>query len=269
MVTRIVVCTKQVLDPDGLNAFAIAGRLAVDDSGRGFIADITRIMNAYDEQAIEAALRLRDAGLDCTITAIAVGSEDASGMLRHALAMGCDEAVLVVDADVSLADGMRTVKLLVAAIEARGGADLVLCGRQGSDYDQGVVPAALAELLGSTYVTIAADIRAEDGGVLVRRVTPVGDEVVRSSLPATVTISNELGIPRYPTAQGRMRARRTPPEVLQAADLLPKDGVHLVELVGLAVPEIQGRCELINGATPAEQAAALLAKLRGAVVLRV
>ena len=72
MVTRIVVCTKQVLDPDGLNAFAIAGRLAVDENGRGFHADITRIMNAYDEQAIEAALRLRDAGLECTIPAVSV-----------------------------------------------------------------------------------------------------------------------------------------------------------------------------------------------------
>jgi electron transfer flavoprotein beta subunit len=267
VVTRIVVCTKQVVDPDGLNAFAIAGRLAVDETGRGFVADITRIMNAYDEQAIEAALRLRDGGLECTITAVCVGSEEAGGMLRHALAMGCDNAILVVDSDAASADGMHTARLLAAAIEARGGADLVLCGRQGSDYDQGVVPAVLAEALDTAYVTIASDVRQEDGALLVRRVTPVGDELVRVALPATVTISNELGTPRYPTGQGRMRARRTPPDILQAADLTPDEGAHVVELVGLTIPEVQGRCEFIEADTPARQAGALLAKLREAAVL--
>ena len=267
MVTRIVVCVKQVLDPDGLNSFAIAGRLALDDTGRGFRTDITRIMNAYDEQAIEAALRLRDAGLECTIAAITSGSEEAAGMLRHAMAMGCDETVLISDPDAAAADGMRTARLLAAAIEERGGADLVLCGRQASDYDQGVVPAALAELLGTAYVTVAAGVQLEDGVVTVRRATPLGEEVVRAATPVTVTVSNELGIPRYPTAQGRMRARRTPPEVREAAGLVAGDGAHLIELVQLAIPEVQGRCELIEAATPGEQAAALLATLRRVGVL--
>jgi electron transfer flavoprotein beta subunit len=263
MPIRIVVCTKQVLDPDGLNAYAIAGRLALDETGRGFHVDLTRIMNAYDEQAIEAALRLRDAGLDCTITAIAVGSEGAADILRHAAALGCDAAVLVTDPTVASADAMRTARLLAAAIAARGGADLVLCGRQGSDYDQGVVPAALAEYLGTACVTIAADVRVEAEGVVVRRVTPDGDEVVEAALPATVTISNEIGTPRYPTAQGRMRARRSAAEVIAAATLLPEGGAHLVEVVSLAIPEVQGRCEFIEGADSTEQAAALLAALRG------
>lgn len=264
---RIVVCVKQVLDPDGLNAFAIAGRLSVDGSGRVFQADITPIMNAYDEQAIEGALRLRDSGVECTITAVSSGGEETVTILRHALAMGCDETVLILDDKAAAADGIRTARLLAAAIEAHGGADLILCGRQASDYDQGVVPAVLAELLETSYVTIAADVQVQDGQAVVRRVTTQGDEVVRASLPATVTISNELGIPRYPTAQGRMRARRTPPATHQAGDLLAGADHHAVELVRLAIPTVEGRCEVIAGETPAEQAAGLLAHLREAGVL--
>jgi electron transfer flavoprotein beta subunit len=171
------------------------------------------------------------------------------------------------DPEAAAADGMRTARLLAAAVERRGGADLLLCGRQGSDYDQGVVPAVLAELLETAYITLAAELRMDDGALVVRRVTPLGDEVVQADLPATVTVSNELGTPRYPTAQGRQRARRTPPEVYPAADLLEGDTPHVVELVSLAVPDVQGHCELLSGDTAEEQAAALLDTLRRVGVL--
>lgn len=264
---HIVVCTKQVVDPDGVNSFALWGRLEIDESGRGFQTDIPLIMNAYDEQAIEAALRLRDDGAECTITAIAVGSEEATAILRHAVALGCDRSVLVTDPQAALADGFRTASLLAAAIGELEPVDLVLCGRQASDFDQGTVPAVLAELLDSAYVPTAAAMQVDGDRLRVVRATPAGEEVVSASLPATVTVSNEIGIPRYPTGRGRMAARRQPPTVRPAEELLDGEQGHPVELVELLIPDVQGHCEIVEGETPAAQAAALLAKLRDAGVL--
>ncbi|MCC7088813.1 MAG: hypothetical protein IT295_06645 [Dehalococcoidia bacterium] len=95
---HIVVCLKSVLDPEGVNSYALCGRLEVDDSGRSFRSvEIPRIVNAYDEQAMEVALRLRDAGVDCRITALTVGPETSILLLRPAMAMGADDCVLIDD----------------------------------------------------------------------------------------------------------------------------------------------------------------------------
>jgi electron transfer flavoprotein beta subunit len=100
--------------------------------------------------------------------------------------------------------------------------------------------------------------------VRVTRVTPDGDEVVEADLPAIVTISNELGAPRYPTAARSMQARRMAPAMrmpdelgLSDNDLAPR-----VSLERLFVPSVQGNCEFINGASPAESARKLISLLR-------
>src|SRR5437588_10498700 len=164
---HIVVAAKQVLDPDGVNSYALWGRLTVDASGRGFtIAQtVPLLINAYDEQAMEAALRLRDAGVDCRITAVSVGRESAADVLKRCTALGAEQAILVLDPEVEAADGFRTAALLAAVIERLSDVDLVLCGRQGSDYDQGTVPAVLAELLGAGLVTLGAGVEPADGAV--------------------------------------------------------------------------------------------------------
>ena len=138
---HIVVCAKQVLDPDGVNSYAFWGRLTVDASGRAFDVGqmVPRIINAYDEQAAEAALRIRDAGGDCRITVVTVGDEEAGAILKRCVAMGADDSVQIVDPAAGLGDGFRTARLLAGLIEEFGDVDLVLCGRQGSDYDQGTV----------------------------------------------------------------------------------------------------------------------------------
>ena len=259
---HIVICVKQVVDPDGVNSYALWGQLEVGDSGRAFAARLPLIVNAYDDQAIEAALRLRDDIGEVRITAVTVGGEDADPVLRHCVAMGCDEIVRIDDPDAGAADALRTGRLIAAAIRELGGVDLVLCGRQSSDYDQGTVPAAIAELLGFAYVTVAFDVRAADGGRLrVRRATPLGEEAVSAATPAVVTISNEIGVPRYPTSRGMIAARRRPPAVRSAAELGADGGGSGVELVELFVPDVQGHCEMIEGGTPAAQAAALFARL--------
>jgi electron transfer flavoprotein beta subunit len=270
---RIVVCVKEVLDPDAVGAYAIAGGLVIGDDGRSLTqSTIPRLMNAYDEQAIEAALRLRDAGVDCTVEVVSVGS-DLTSMLRHASALGADE-VVAVDAGTEELDGHAVAQLLAARIAESGGADLVLCGRQASDDDQGAVSAMIAERLGAPLVSVArsVEVRQGDGAPVVRvvRVTPEGDEVVEVDCPAVVTISSELGEPRYPTMPMKMAARKVTPEVVTPGDLsLDSSAIApRVRLVRQYVPVVQGDCELIGGEGPAEWADRLVQRLVEEKVLK-
>ncbi|MGH2583777.1 MAG: electron transfer flavoprotein subunit beta/FixA family protein [Dehalococcoidia bacterium] len=264
---RIVICAKEVLDPDAVNAYAVAGRLQVGEDGRTLTsAGIPVLMNAYDEQAIEAALRLRDGGLTCTITVITVGAASTS-FLRRAAALGADEMIVIPSGEVVL-DTLATAVVLGRSIESSGGADLVFCGRQASDDDQGVVPAVLGERLGMPVITMARDIRLADaageGVIEVTRVTPDGDEEVRCALPAVVTVSNELGTPRYPSGAAMLAARRKQAVIVPLAELGlgEEELAPRVELRRLFVPQLQGTCEFLTGETAQEQAVLLLTRLR-------
>lgn len=263
---RIVVCVKEVLDPDAVNNYALAGRLVIGEDGKTLTQTaIPRLMNAYDEQAIEAALRLRDAGMDLTIRVISAGS-DPTSLLRHAAALGADE-IAAIPLDASTTDYHAIARVLAACIRSSDGADLVLCGRQASDDDQGVVPALMGELLGMPVITVARALELVESpqGPVVRvtRVTPDGDQVVEASCPAVVTISNEVGEPRYPTAARKIAARRMKPAVVSVADLSlsPEDLRAKVTLTRQFVPAIQGDCEFISGETSVQMAARLIERL--------
>ncbi|MCC6847371.1 MAG: electron transfer flavoprotein subunit beta/FixA family protein [Deltaproteobacteria bacterium] len=271
MSLRIVVCAKEVLDPDAVNNYALEGRLVIGDDGKSLTqSSIPRLMNAYDEQAIEAALRVREAGVPCTIAVVSVG--EGQDILKHAASLGIDEPVAI-HADAASLDHHGVARLLAAFVRSRGGADLVLCGRQASDDDQGVVPALVAEHLGLPVVTIArsVDVTAAGDGFAVRvvRVTPDGDETVAVPAPVVVTISNELGQARYPTMAGRMAARKKKVAVVTPAELgvAPEALRPRITLAKQFVPTVKGACEMIGGGAD-EAAAALLARLRAENVLR-
>lgn len=257
---RIVVCVKEVLDPDAVGAYAVAGGLVIGDDAKTLTqATIPRLMNAYDEQAIEAGLRIRDAAADTTVVAVTVG-DDATAMLRHASSLGVDEVVAIPAPD---DPDCHNAAALLAAFVRSGGADLVLFGRQASDDDQGVVPALVGEALSMPVVTIARDVVVDGSSVRVTRVTPDGDEVVEADLPAVVSVSSELGEPRYPTVPMKMAARKVTPTVvtpeelsLSAEDLEPR-----VRLVRQWVPTVAGDCEILEADTPAELADLLVGRL--------
>jgi len=264
---RIVVCAKEVLDPDAVNTYAVAGRLEIGEDGRSITqAAIPRLMNAYDEQAIEAALRIRDAGVDCTIHVVSAGPNQAD-VLKQAAAMGADEIVSITVE--STLDHHAAARLLAAYVEHVDGADLVLCGRQASDDDQGVGPALMGEALNMPVVTIARAVDVTSDIVRVTRVAPNAEEVVEADLPAIVTISNELGQPRYPTTAGRIAARRKQATILSPEDLgLSSDDLQpRAVLTKQFVPSVQGNCEFLTGNTPAQLAASLIERLRADQVL--
>jgi electron transfer flavoprotein beta subunit len=270
---RIVICAKEVLDPDAVDNYVLAGKLEIGDDGKTLTQEsIPRLMNGYDEQAIEAALRLRDAGTECAIHVVSIGTDPAN-ILRHAAAMGADEIVHI-PADAAALDGHAVAALLAAFVGSLDGADLILCGRQASDDDQGVVAPILAEKLGVPAITIARSVEltnaADAAAVRVTRVPPDGDEIVEARCPAVVTISNELGTPRYPTTMRTMKARRMKPKVvtteelgLNADDLKPR-----VTLTRQFVSTVQGHCEMLEGSSPEELAGTLVGRLRGDRVIQ-
>ena len=262
---RIVVCAKQALDPDAVNNYALVGNLTMDADGRHpEVAAIPRIINKYDEQALEAALRLRDAGNECTITVVTVGALEGElqKQLQKCVAMGADEIAAIDPAGVEL-DCLGVATVLKAYVDSIGGADLVLCGRQAPDDDQGVVPGLLAEQLGMAMAPIARAIEASGETLTITRATPNGDEVVEGNTPALVTITNELGEPRFPAAKAKMKARKAKPTALTISDLgLSADALApKVELLKQYVPEVQGNCEFLEG-SPEEVAKQLIDKLR-------
>ncbi len=263
---RIVVCVKEVLDPDAVNAYALSGGLTVGEDGKSLTqTTIPRLMNGFDEQAIEAALRLRDEGNDCTVCVVTIGP-DPSAVLRHALSMGVDEAVTIEPAPLE-SDCHVVASLLAAYVRSSGGADLVVCGRQASDDDQGVVPVLIGEILEIPVVTIARNVELAGGAqapaIQVTRVTPDGDELVETAGPAVVTISNEFGEPRYPTMPMKMAARKIKPTVVAVDDLAldPEDLLPRVVTTRQFVPVVEGDCEFISGDEPAEIADRLIGRL--------
>ena len=263
MALQIIVTAKQVIDPEiPKSAFKIdpvSKRVVVPPS-------FPPVVNGFDEHAVEAALRIKDAQ-EAKVTVVAAQKTFALEIMRKLLAMGADELVLLQDPAIEESiDSGITARLLVAAIKKIGPFDLILCGRQASDWDNAQVPLLLSEGLGVPCITLAKSIGVYDGAVRVERVIPEGQEVVEAPLPALVTVSNELGQPRYPTMRAIMAANRKRPIMwkladvgLDAADLQPS-----LQLLELFVPVSDQQCEFIEGGDEREMAQRLFQKLREA-----
>ena len=260
---NIIVCVKQVPDPQmPMASFKIdpATNKLVPTPG------IPPVINGYDEQAVEAALRLKEAN-GGKITALSLGKELVSDVIKKPLSMGADELILLQDDAFEDGDDYVTAHALAAAIKKIGEYDLIICGRQASDFDSGVVGAGIGEILGLPVITIARDIKMTDGVIRVERVVPDGYEVVEASPPVVVTVSNELGQPRYPTLRGIMAAGRKQPTVWSAQDLGLDTTASRMKLLKLYQPDKISQCEFIEGGSPAEAGVNLALKLREAKII--
>ena len=263
---HIVVCVKQVPDPEA--AFSM---LTVDEQAKKVIpaSGLQLVMSPFDEQALEAALRIRESAGQAKITAICMGPDGARNVLKHALAMGADEALLVSDPALEDANVHVTALVLSRAIRSLGRVDVVLTGRQAADWDAGVVGSGIAELLGLPVVTFARKVDVSERVARIERVLADGFETIEAELPAVVTISNELGAARKPTLRETMRAARKPLVIKSAAEI---DLTHAeidrfaarATREALYVPAKSGMCEIIGGADEAAQAFALAERLRDA-----
>jgi electron transfer flavoprotein beta subunit len=236
------------------------------ENGKVTWGDAPLVINPWDEFAVEAALRQKEA-LGGTVTAVTIGGEGTKEALKHALAMGADDAILVNDPALGTLDTQAVAQLLAAAIKKIGGVDLVFFGRQAIDGDSGIVPAQTARLLGWPALTLASVIQAEAGAVKVERSTEEGRQILKAKLPAVLSVAKDYGEPRYPSFMGIRKAQRAEIPTLALADLgipAPAAVVTWPEVMNLPAREI--KCEIIGG-TPEEAANALVDKLIAEKVL--
>jgi electron transfer flavoprotein beta subunit len=261
LTVRIVVLAKQVPDPE-----TPPSQFKVDESTNRVISPngVPPVVNGFDLNAVEAALQLRDAGADVEITVLSVGSDFVIDAMKKPLAMGADRLVLVDEQGLGEIDSAATVKVLAAAIEKDGPYDLVLGGRQASDWDQAHVALGLAEVLGLPLVSLVQKLEIDGDSLALQRVITDGYQVVSAPIPSVLAITNELGEPRYPNLRGIMQASRKKPEMftladlgLSSADLAPK-----LELKRLYIPESNRQVELIEGDDEAESGKRLALRLR-------
>ena len=259
---NMIVCVKQVPDPE-----APPASFKIDAATNKVIPPpgVAPVISPFDEQAVEAALKIKDAK-GGKITVISLGVNLLRDVVKKPLSMGADELILLEDPAFADGDSWSTAYALAAAIKKIGQFDLIFCGRQAADWDSGQVGSFIAELLGLPQVTVAKKVEVLDGKVKVERVTADGYEVVEATTPALITVSNELGEPRYATIKGIMAAKRKEPIVWKPADIgaeaaqLGTAGRH-VKMVKIFQPVREGKCEIIAGENEEDAAANLAKKL--------
>lgn len=252
---HIVVLTKPVPDPA-----AAAERLGPDQ--RLDRAASPAVVNANDEYALEAALKLIEAH-GGEITLLTMAPATGAEIMRKALAMGATRGVLITDPQLAGSDTWSTTRVLAAALETLT-YDLVLAGTDTSDGVGGVVPAGIAARLKLPYLSNAARIEPDPGRgrVRVRRIDATGYDVIEAPMPALVVCTQALGEPRYPSLKGIMAARSKEIATRAAADLdLGADGVGgavaATRVIETRKPPGRGAPTVVRG-TPEDGAAAIV-----------
>jgi electron transfer flavoprotein beta subunit len=255
---KIIACIKQV--PDSEAKVSASG-------GQVSWGDAPLVINPFDEYAVEGALQQKEANSGSTVTALCVGPESAKEALKHALAMGADEAILVSDAALNELDTVGAAKVLAAAIQ-KSGADMVIFGRQTLDNGAGITPAQTARILGWPMLGLAGQIKVDAGSVQVERVLEEGRQSVKAKLPAVLSVVQSIGEPRYPSFMGIRKASKATIPVWSLSDLgisAPVASITRSEL--MAPPARETVVEMITGESPAEIAEKLADKIIAEKVL--
>jgi electron transfer flavoprotein beta subunit len=219
---NIVVCVKYVPDAQSDRTFNesdnTTDRLGVDG-----------LLSELDEYAVEAGLKLAESAAggadgadESRVTVLTVGPDEAADAIKKSLQMGAHAGVHVNDEAIHGSDAVATSLILAEAIKKIGSlhsTDLILTGMASTDGTMGVVPAMLAERLGLPQVTLAAELTVEGGTVTIRRDGDVASETIAASLPALVSVTDQINEPRYPSFKGIMAAKKKPVETWSLTDL--------------------------------------------------
>jgi electron transfer flavoprotein beta subunit len=253
-----IVCIKQVPDTNEVKIDPERGTLIREG--------VPSIVNPFDAYAIEEGIQLKETHGGKT-TVITMGPPQAKEALKEAVAMGCDDAVLISDRTFSGADTWATAYTLAQAIRKVGAYDVILCGRQAADGDTGQVGPGIATQLGInqlTYVFKIREIDFEARTITVERLVEEGREVVTSALPCLITVVKDINSPRYPSFLGIRKANRREYPVWTAEDLC-NDTEADAECFGLigsptkvikvfTPPPREGDCEFFAAADPPQAA---------------
>jgi len=253
---NIVVCVKQAPDT--------AATVSVED-GKVSWGDAPLLLNPWDEYAVEQALLTKEEH-GGNITALSLGPEDAKEALKIALAMGADEAILISDPEFAGADTLVVSKVLATAISKIESVDLVFFGRSAVDSDSGVLGSQVARRLGWPALSLISAVTSLDDAnktIEVERMIDEGRQIVRSSLPAVVSVVKGINEPRYPSFMGIRKASRAEMPIWSAEELglteVPSPAMTWPEI--FAPPQVETTCEFIEGDTPDEIANKLADRL--------
>jgi electron transfer flavoprotein beta subunit len=245
---NIIVCLKQILDPE-IPARDFRVDSAKREAERGSANLVT---NIFCENALENALQVREAN-GGKITAVTCGGESAEEVLRKALALRADDAVHVDSPEVP-PDPLFVAKTLAAAIRKIGAFDVVLVGREAGDWGSAQTGGLLAEELGAPCIAFAETFEpaAEPGKIRVKRQTDSGWELLESTMPLVVTITNhEHNVPRIPKTRDVMQSYRKPVTKWTLADLGidPQSAGSYSQVAELFIPRKETQCKFVSGDT--------------------
>jgi electron transfer flavoprotein beta subunit len=219
------------------------------------------VINPLDETALEAALQLieKHGG---KITVLSVGVDLSVPVLRKALAAGAHELVLVQDECFKDLDEYSTALVLSKAVQKIGEYDLILTGREGADWNSGQVGLILSELLGIPAINLAKKIELSKGEIYVTKIAVGGSEVVKTTIPALITVTNEFGEPRYVPLTALKSAHAKPITFWNVKDVDVDPSMLKKRKIGsLFKPVRERKCMFIEGKTPEEISKNLKAKL--------
>ncbi len=230
---KIAVVIKQVPD--------VEARIRAED-GKVSLDGVSFILDGMDEYGVEEALRLREGGLECDISVLALGPARVQDAIRTALAMGADDATHIVTDD--QLDALAQAKVFADVIRMQG-AELVLLGGKQADWDSAALGAALAEELGWPLSDWTTSLELEGRKLTLRHDTDQGTERLEMPLPAVVTTQQGLNEPRYPTLPNIMKAKRKPVELLSLAELGSVSS--LTRIADEAIETRDRRNEILSG----------------------
>jgi len=209
---NIFVFVKRVPDTES--------KIRIDHDANSIIEEgLSFVINPYDEYAVEEALRFKETG-EVTVTVFSVGSDDSIPILKKALAMGADEAVLLKDKSTETYDGLRTARILVQALQTKySDYNLLLFGKQSVGADNSQVPSMVAELLGLPQVNVVTKLEIDGNTGSAHREIEGAVEKIAFTLPAVISAQKGLNEPRYETLKGIMAAKRKEIPVVEVEDL--------------------------------------------------
>jgi electron transfer flavoprotein beta subunit len=254
---KIIACIKQVPDSEAK---------VKAEGGKVSWGDAPLVINPFDEYAVEGALQQKEANSG-TVTALCIGPESAREALKHALAMGADEAILISDPALNEVDTVGAARILAAAIQ-KIGADMVVFGRQTLDNGAGITPAQTARVLGWPMLGLAGQIKVQDGSVTVDRVIEEGRQTVSAKLPAVLSVVQSIGEPRYPSFMGIRKASKANIPVWSLSELGTSAPEPIVKRTELMNPPVQETSiEIITGESPTEIADKLADKILAEKIL--
>ena len=256
---NILVCVKQVID---------TGAALTLKEGQVDTEGLPRVLNPYDEFAVEEAVRIREQHPDTTtVTLISLGPENFKDTLRKGLAMGADKAVHLLDPAFEGLDGLGVATALSQAIRTLE-YDLILCGRQAVDDDRAQIGPALAVLLGLPFVTVVTNLKLSDDQQTaeVTRQIEGGSEILEAPLPMVITCQKGLNEPRLPSLKGIMAAKKKEITTLDTAAIgfdvqTMGASVNRVRETALTLPPSRHKGMMLEG-TPQEACSQLVQALR-------